>query len=37
MARQTEADVLPAERANKEQLIGQSFGLGAKPGSGVAE
>ena len=32
------ADVLPAERGNVgEQLIGQSFGLGAKLGNGVAE
>ena len=38
MARQTEADVLPAERGNVgEQLIGQSFGLGAKLGNRVAE
>jgi hypothetical protein len=33
-----EADVLPAERGNVgEQLVGQSFGLGAKLGNGVAE
>ncbi len=33
-----EADVLPAERGNVgEQLIGQSFGLGAKLSNGVAE
>ena len=33
-----EADVLPAERGNVgEQLIGQSFDLGAKLGNGVAE
>ena len=31
------ADVLPAERGNVgEQFVGQSFGLGAKLGSGVA-
>ena len=33
-----EDDVLPAERGNVgEQLIGRSFGLGAKLGDGVVE
>jgi hypothetical protein len=33
-----EADMLPAQRGNVgEQVIGQSFGLGAKLGNGVAE